>query len=77
MFSSHDVKQRLDIKPTSGSLRFIIQHEGIQNGGAEVVSSVKYAVRRGNLYDWVGDSTPEGEFVKMIAGHKSKLSLVI
>jgi hypothetical protein len=42
-----------------------------------VVSSVKYAVRRANLYDWVADSTPEGAFVKMIAGHKSKLSLVI
>jgi hypothetical protein len=29
VFSFHDGKQRLDIKPTSGSLRFIIQHEGI------------------------------------------------
>ena len=41
-----------------------------------MVSSVKYAVRRGNLYDWVGDSTPEAS-VKMIAGHESKFSLVI
>ncbi|KAK2933435.1 AAA ATPase domain [Fusarium oxysporum f. sp. vasinfectum] len=51
-------------------------HEGIQHEGVEVVSSVKYAVRRGNLYDWVGDSTPEAS-VKMIAGHESKFSLVI
>ncbi|EXK80033.1 hypothetical protein FOQG_15387 [Fusarium oxysporum f. sp. raphani 54005] len=61
----------------SGSLRFIIQHEGIQHEGAEMVSSVKYAVRRGNLYDWVGDSTPEEASAKMVAGHKSNFSLVI